>query len=237
MSTRPVPSPLVFVHCGGDLTWASALLGGCRPCVRSCDSPGLPQQVSLPAATVPPPAFRPSPGLPRGFVRGAQAASGEGHGLEVKAGPGARDPWSGAEAPDHPEGGTGGVCPITPCHGTPRSVSLKANPSLAGSTQVGVGSRAKTPELGARRTAQGPSGRPDCLGGSDKQSSPSEAATEPCGSHCSASMRASSLPATVLGPLPISRPGPLPHAFFPLMLMFCFGDGSRSFWKNRGLLS
>lgn len=112
---RAFPSPQVVVQSGGDLAWASELLGDRRPHVRSCDSPGLPQQVSLPAATVPPPALS-SPSLPRSFVTGARAESAEGHGLEVKAGPGVRDPWSDTEAPGHPEGGTGGWCPVTPRH-------------------------------------------------------------------------------------------------------------------------
>nr|KAF6401304.1 lysine demethylase 4B [Rousettus aegyptiacus] len=126
---RAFPSPQVVVQSGGDLAWASELLGDCRPRTRSCDSPGLPQQVSLPAATVPPPALS-SPGLPRGFVTGARAASAEGHGLEVKAvtsSPAlARRPQNPAEATAQHRRGllTAGRCPQAPPHvstGTPAS--------------------------------------------------------------------------------------------------------------------
>lgn len=188
---RAFPSPQVVVQSGGDLAWASELLGDRRPRTRSCDSPGLPQQVSLPAATVPPPALS-SPGLPRGFVTGAQAASAEGHGLEVKAGPGVRDPWSDTEVPGHPEGGTGSWCPVTPVTPAvwPMLCQLERPPLPRRQHPGGGGWQGEAPSVGSPRHSTGPiSGRPDCPGSSDKQSSPRKAATEPCGSHCSASAR------------------------------------------------
>lgn len=185
------PSPQVVVQSGGDLAWASELLGDRRPRTRICDSPGLPQQVSLPAATVPPPALS-SPGLPRGFVTGARAASAEGHGLEVKAGPGVRDPWSDTEVPGHPEGGTSGWCPVTPVTPAvwPMLCQLERPPLPRRQHPGGGGWQGEAPSVGSPRHSTGPiSGRPDCPGSSDKQSSPRKAATEPCGSHCSASAR------------------------------------------------